>query len=119
MSTLTKVLIILQTVFSILLCGIVATYVANASDYKQKYDMSVGAKNAAVATKTGIEEDWNAAKVKLADAQKKAEETTVMIFRFDGDTSSPEKEAWTSPEKKTTFWIWCRSMWRRISCRCS
>ncbi len=37
MSTLTKVLIILLTVFSIFLCGIVVTYVANAENFRQKY----------------------------------------------------------------------------------
>ena len=75
MSTLTKVLIILQTVFSILLCGIVATYVANASDYKQDYDMAVKSKNAAVASKNMMQEEWDAAKLKLEEAQQKAEET--------------------------------------------
>lgn len=38
MSTLTKVLIVLLTVSSIFLCGIVVTYVANAESYKQKYE---------------------------------------------------------------------------------
>ena len=38
MSTLTKVLIVLLTISSILLCGIVVTYVAHADNYKQKYD---------------------------------------------------------------------------------
>ena len=38
MSTLTKVLIILLTFASIVLCSIVVTYVANADNYKQKYD---------------------------------------------------------------------------------
>lgn len=38
MSTLTKVLIVLLTVASIFLCGIVVTYVAGAVDYKQKFD---------------------------------------------------------------------------------
>ncbi|MCH7916643.1 MAG: hypothetical protein IIC50_01505 [Planctomycetes bacterium] len=37
MSTLTKVLIVLQVVISIFLCGIVVTYVANADDFKEKY----------------------------------------------------------------------------------
>ena len=37
MSTLTKVLIVLLTVSSIFLCGIVATYVASAEDYKDKW----------------------------------------------------------------------------------
>ncbi len=38
MSTLTKVLIVLLTVASIFLCGIVVTYVANAENYKEKYN---------------------------------------------------------------------------------
>lgn len=38
MSTLTKVLIVLLTISSIFLCGVVVTYVANASNYRQKYE---------------------------------------------------------------------------------
>ena len=38
MSNLTKVLIVLLTISSIFLCGIVVTYVANADNYRQKYD---------------------------------------------------------------------------------
>lgn len=38
MSTLTKILIVLLTLSSIFLCGIVVTYVANADNYRQKYD---------------------------------------------------------------------------------
>lgn len=38
MSTLTKILIVLLTVSSIFLCGIVVTYVANADNYRQKYN---------------------------------------------------------------------------------
>ena len=37
MSALTKILIVLLTLSSIFLCGIVVTYVANADDYKQQY----------------------------------------------------------------------------------
>ena len=37
MSTLTKVLIVLLTLSSIFLCGIVVTYVANAENYRKKY----------------------------------------------------------------------------------
>jgi len=35
---LTKILIVLLTLSSIFLCGIVVTYVANADNYRQKYD---------------------------------------------------------------------------------
>jgi len=37
LSTLTKILIVLLTVSSIFLCGIVVTYVANANNYRQMY----------------------------------------------------------------------------------
>ena len=38
MSTLTKILIVLLTVSSIFLCGIVVTYIANADNYRRKYN---------------------------------------------------------------------------------
>ncbi len=41
MSTLTKVLIVLLSVFSLFLCGVVVTYVANADNYKQMYDRQI------------------------------------------------------------------------------
>jgi len=37
LSTLTKILIVLLTLSSIFLCGIVVTYVANADNYREKY----------------------------------------------------------------------------------
>jgi len=37
LSTLTKILIVLLTISSIFLCGIVVTYVANAENYRKKY----------------------------------------------------------------------------------
>jgi len=47
LSTLTKVLIVLLTIASIFLCGIVVTYVANADNYKQKYDTQLSEYQAA------------------------------------------------------------------------
>jgi myosin heavy subunit len=38
LSNLTKILIVLLTISAIFLCGIVVTYVANADNYRQKYD---------------------------------------------------------------------------------
>ena len=38
MSTLTKILVVLLTLSSIFLCGIVVTYVASAESYRQKYN---------------------------------------------------------------------------------
>ncbi|MCP4450963.1 MAG: hypothetical protein GY809_05845 [Planctomycetes bacterium] len=105
MSTLTKVLIILQTVFSILLCGIVATYVANASDYKDKYEVSVTTKNAAVASKASIADEWDAAKVKLEKAQQKVEETSpalqAQIVKLTDDLTRTKAEIDTLSKRVT------------------
>ncbi len=55
MSTLTKVLIVLLTVFSIFLCGIVVTYVANATNQKERAEK--------------FERDWRAARTAREAAQ--------------------------------------------------
>ncbi|MHC4537572.1 MAG: hypothetical protein ACYS6K_26870, partial [Planctomycetota bacterium] len=47
MSTLTKVLIVLLTISSIFLCGIVVTYVSNVDNYRQMYNKLKGDKDAA------------------------------------------------------------------------
>ncbi|MBN2132877.1 MAG: hypothetical protein JW741_25485 [Sedimentisphaerales bacterium] len=59
MSTLTKVLIVLLTVFSIFLCGIVVTYVANAENQKERAD--------------GLQRTIQAAKSREAQAQQDLE----------------------------------------------
>ncbi len=55
MSTLTKVLIVLLTVFSIFLCGIVVTYVANAENQRERAD--------------GLDRNYRSAKSLQEDAQ--------------------------------------------------
>ena len=69
MSTLTKVLIVLLTIASIFLCGIVVTYVANADDYKQKFD--------------NLDEDYDAAKENEGNARTQLNKT---IEEKDRDT---------------------------------
>jgi myosin heavy subunit len=60
LSTLTKVLIVLLTVFSIFLCGIVVTYVANAENQRDRAD--------------GLQRSIQAAKSSEADAQQQLDE---------------------------------------------
>jgi outer membrane murein-binding lipoprotein Lpp len=61
LSTLTKVLIVLLTISSIFLCGIVVTYVANVENFKDKY--------------TNLRADKNAAETNEAAAKKELNET--------------------------------------------
>ncbi len=64
MSTLTKILIVLLTLSSIFLCGIVVTYVGSADDYKQKNTSLINKLNAteenAKKANKALEENKNA-----------------------------------------------------------
>lgn len=59
MSTLTKVLIVLLTLASIFLCGIVVTYVANAVDYKEKYESQNSRYQSAIQRADNAESHFN------------------------------------------------------------
>jgi len=65
-STLTKVLIVLLTISSIFLCGIVVTYVANADNFKQKWADGRRAVQDAEAKATAADEQHN----ELKDAKQ-------------------------------------------------
>jgi len=68
-STLTKVLIILLTVSSIFLCGIVVAYVANADDFKAKFTSERETAQTAQANE-GQAQDQLREKIEETDAQK-------------------------------------------------
>ena len=61
MSTLTKVLIVLLTISSIFLCGIVVTYVSNAENYRQMYNKLKTDKDAAVENAKNAKKQLNTA----------------------------------------------------------
>lgn len=69
MSTLTKVLIVLLTLASIFLCGIVVTYVANAVDYKEKYDRQESSYRAAEKRADNAESNFNKLKSETDQAK--------------------------------------------------
>ncbi len=69
MSTLTKVLIVLLTVSSIFVCGIVVTYVASAEHYKELY----GTQLTKASTAAADEDRWKARldeKIKATDLER-------------------------------------------------
>jgi predicted RNase H-like nuclease (RuvC/YqgF family) len=65
LSTLTKVLIVLLTVASIFLCGIVVTYVASANNYKEMWANQRDSAQAAMRQRDQAKEDLNALKAKM------------------------------------------------------
>ncbi|MHC4528872.1 MAG: hypothetical protein ACYS29_13435, partial [Planctomycetota bacterium] len=70
MNTLTKVMVLLLTLASIFLCGIVATYVANADNYRLMYERERTRAQSAAAQQQAANEELQRAK----DAFQLAEE---------------------------------------------
>ncbi len=59
MSTLTKILIVLLSLFSIFLCGTVVTYVGNANSYKALYEKAQGEMTVLAAEKASAQRQYS------------------------------------------------------------
>lgn len=58
MSTLTKILIVLLSLFSIFLCGTVVTYIGNANNYRALYEKAQGEMTVLTAEKTSAQRQY-------------------------------------------------------------
>lgn len=85
MSTLTKVLIVLLTISSIFLCGIVVTYVANAENYRQKYVDLNNRERAARENERNATEQLNKT-IEQADQQKKVLSGEIALLKQEVDS---------------------------------
>lgn len=94
MSNLTKVFIVLLTISSIFLCGIVVTYVANADNYKDKYSKLVSDRDALEQTKESLTNQLNektqqkddlekSLNTQIASMKTKVDELTVKLNTVD------------------------------------
>jgi len=93
LSTLTKVLIVLLTVASIFLCGIVVTYVANADNYKQKYESLNSSYQAAKRNEDSAKTQLNTAiEAKDRDAEKLRQQIA-LLEKQNGDLGIALKNA--------------------------
>ena len=91
MSTLTKILIVLLTISSIFLCGIVVTYVANADNYRQMYDDQIDELNS---TKADAQNDRTLLKEKseeYARLEDKLRSEIASLTRKFGDLDATLK----------------------------
>ncbi|MDO8303526.1 MAG: hypothetical protein Q7T18_09815 [Sedimentisphaerales bacterium] len=80
MSTLTKTLIVLLTLSSIFLCGIVVTYVASANNFKQEYEKQ---KAEIDATKSLSQAKIRSADEKIANSQQRTDEALQKITELE------------------------------------
>ena len=96
MSTLTKVLIVLLTIASIFLCGIVVTYVANADNFKQKYDSLYSGYEAAKENEDNAKTQLNnTIEEKDRNTEKLGEEIASLkeeINKLKGDLANAERD---------------------------
>lgn len=96
MSTLTKVLIVLLTVFAIFLCGIVVTYVANADNQRERADRLQRDIQAARRTQEAAVQDLEAEKQR-AQAEKgqldaQINELGLQVKQFQGELDGIKRE---------------------------
>ena len=82
MSTLTKVLIVLLSLFSIFLCGTVVTYVGNANSYKALYDKVQGEMAVLAAEKSSAQRQYNE-QVDAVGALKKGFNERIQLLEDD------------------------------------
>ena len=111
MSTLTKILIVLLTISSIFLCGIVVTYVANAENYRKKYLDQKKEYDAAVENEKQAVKNFNDIKEEMA-RQKTELEGKNADLKSDVDVlDSKLKEAEIQKDK----WIAEAGKWQAIT----
>lgn len=100
MSTLTKVLIVLLTLSSIFLCGIVVTYVANAENYREMYNKLRVQKDAAVENEKQAQKELNDIRDEMDTQKTELDEKIAQLERDverltnDLDVAERQKAKW-------------------------
>ena len=107
MSTLTKVLIVLLTISSIFLCGIVVTYVSNADNYKKMYTDLRNAKLAAEENQKNAEKQLNSA-IEEAGKQeqllkKNISALQIQVDQLQTDLTNAQRKA-SEAEAQVSTW---------------
>jgi len=96
LSTLTKVLIVLLTVFSIFLCGIVVTYVASSENYKKSADDARRSIQAAKSREADAQQQLEEEKQRAQNEKAKLEEQfiklTAQITSLQGELDMANRE---------------------------
>jgi hypothetical protein len=107
LSTLTKVLIVLLTLSSIFLCGIVVTYVASANNWKQEYEKEKSdwqaAKSLYQSKMNLADEEMAKAKRELDEANQKKTELAAQIAQIQVDLSTASRSNYGCQERLTNM----------------
>lgn len=100
MSTLTKVLIVLLTLSSIFLCGIVVTYVANAENYRKKYLDEKKVKDIAKENEKQAQKDFNDIENKMSTQKTELNEKINALEIQVGQLKTERDEAKRRADEK-------------------
>ena len=100
MSTLTKVLIVLLTISSIFLCGIVVTYVASADNYREKYNQL---SNTAQAAKKNEENAKNQLNKTIEDTDRQKKDLDSRIASLQTKITDLEAKLDAAEREKATL----------------
>ncbi len=97
MSTLTKILIVLLTISSIFLCGIVAAYVVSADNYKEQYDSQRSQMASSRQKQTAAEENLNK---NIEQSQLREAELTKTIKSLEADINKLKNDLADAQNKR-------------------
>jgi len=111
LSTLTKVLIVLLTISSIFLCGIVVTYVANADNYRQMYNKLRVQKDAAVENEKQAQKEFSNIKDEMDRQKTELGDEIATLDRKTGELETNLKEA----ERQKASLIEEAAKWKAIT----
>jgi len=89
LSTLTKVLIVLQVVVALVLCGLVVSYVATADNYKQLYETESSKARGAIQEKNNAQDEFEKFK---ADKDKEFAQLTKEMGELNDAKSRLEND---------------------------
>jgi hypothetical protein len=93
LSTLTKVLIVLLSLFSIFLCGTVVTYVGNANNYKELYDKAQEEMTVLAADMERTQNNYNAQVKAVGDLKKEFNERIQLLESEKGELMADLRSA--------------------------
>ncbi|MHC4075532.1 MAG: hypothetical protein ACYSRZ_03865 [Planctomycetota bacterium] len=100
MSTLTKILIVLLTISSFFLCGIVVTYVANADNYKKLYSDLRSEKDALAVQATSLKTQLNE---QTAKTQQLEDSLKAQISSLRAENATLGNELGSSEREKSAL----------------
>jgi len=102
LSTLTKTLIVLLTIASIFLCGIVVTYVANADDFREKFNDQRADLSASKEKRKGLKKQLDE---QISDSNRRKKKLNSEVASLKKEVSDLRSQLNTIEREKSTLLV--------------